>query len=1466
MCQLAVPLILPRHEKLVRGHRPVLLSWSLQTVVKTWRQQGSADVSEKNIVNVKMPLVSCISLGPFSNSKSKVLNQLLSTQYHQHNVFWCNELTEGEADPVLSDGLVETAWYLPGGDTHDTFPSPVAFVNVRGDGLREESSSKFIAKNSSLICLFMEQITQEVVNFVSNCDIRKLLLTIVHRNDYEDGLQELLEKVKLKNEQIILLNEGEYACRKVTSVVRKTVLERMKYESLRLFIINNLKDAAAKENIKIDENSTKCRKAKEASDEILSRVTQRNILEAKEEILPRQGQMWRQWSTNDKEQYRQEQRRKTEPMDTYIKTRQEEKKQCRKEQWRKDTAPELTLFLQKLLTLDKETRKYFLKWFQIGLDAHSRDELNKIWKEYRDRAKRPVSPERTKELEQLDKQLQEGSLGLEHFFREFAQIYEACADLQEITADKDKLPGIMAELLVDGYPLEIMDGDVAYVPEVWVKAVLEKVQDRKRSPLRLYVVSTLGVQSSGKSNTMFNLHFPVSSSRCTRGAFLQLIKAPDSETNYDFLAVIDTEGLKSPEMMSLLRSYEHNNELATLVIGLSDVTIVNLAMQSTADMKDTLQVAVHAFLRMKCVGQKQACYFVHQNVPSIGATSENVQAHQNLIKQLDAMTYRAAELEGRHQTYKTFSDILQYDPLEHCFYVPGLWMGNPPMAATSIGYCTEVEKVKDVILQHASSVARHKEFFSVQGFGQRLHDLWRAMKYEDFVFSFQNCLAAEAYGKLKKTFSDLKHGSMTRMNDWKTRMKIQIECTSPDMLQTVMAATTQKAHVLVDDEKIKMKKLIEEFIKKSENKEFVMGYKSDVFKEIDNFTAEMEKNILSILRQDADLRMVTAKLKGQQKEIEERLKREVQKYLNTKDLKETHQGKCLSDDQKMEMKMEFDAIWNKSVGDVNVDLLSFAKDVDIDTDVYQILCEYFEDQKHLITKTLIQNEEPINLSKLQGKFETRPELLVVKEDVVMLDHPDAKTITSGDLQRAQQAAGKVYDLALATVRRKTVRPGPYETHAANAVIKLIHDRVTSLQDGYFLYSIEFKVELAVRAAASVARAFIKAHKKFMEEDHPIRKVEAAKESYFQLFESLILQTGQAELFCKNFLSAALLSNIRRSFDPDTLANEVRSVGGQSMMTHEFLQLSMMIELAHTDSFKEYWTYINDYKKYVLRWLKRETESVFSKVHPYSSRSRLCEIGVRRLETLLDSVEISLLEAQTRCKDSFPDFISEFIRILQSEKNIMMFDMAEVDRYQGLLRISDIDNFVKVSREILHEDLRETLTSKICAWDIRNELNRLVPSVEEILFDLIVGCSSCCPFCKAPCDCHSLAKLGDHSVTIHRPRGLMGATWSKTSVLIAENCPYLLNSKTDFKNDDTNDEWVPYRNYKTYYSDWSITPSADSRTAIYWKWVFARFQKEFAKCYGVQPNMTDVPADWYTFSWEDLENDLNEIYNIKVTTL
>ena len=82
-----------------------------------------------------------------------------------------------------------------------------------------------------------------------------------------------------------------------------------------------------------------------------------------------------------------------------------------------------------------------------------------------------------------------------------------------------------AELLISGYPLELMDGDAPHVPMCWVMAVLDKLE-QLLSGKKLFILSILGIQSSGKStllNTMFGLRFTVSAGRCTRGAFIQLL-------------------------------------------------------------------------------------------------------------------------------------------------------------------------------------------------------------------------------------------------------------------------------------------------------------------------------------------------------------------------------------------------------------------------------------------------------------------------------------------------------------------------------------------------------------------------------------------------------------------------------------------------------------------------------------------------------------------------------------------------------------------------------------------------------------------------------------------------------------------------------------------------------------------------------------------------------------------------------
>uniref|UniRef100_A0AAV2M3I7 Uncharacterized protein n=1 Tax=Knipowitschia caucasica TaxID=637954 RepID=A0AAV2M3I7_KNICA len=262
------------------------------------------------------------------------------------------------------------------------------------------------------------------------------------------------------------------------------------------------------------------------------------------------------------------------------------------------------------------------------------------------------------------------SNGLAELTWEMGQLYEASLSLPEEDPSRQQLqhlPKLCAQLLIDGFPLELVDGDASNIPLRWVSDVLTQLHELVSPNNKILVVTVLGVQSTGKStllNTMFGVQFAVSSGRCTRGAFMLLIRVSEdmkASLNCDFLVIIDTEGLKSPELAQLDDSHEHDNELATLVVGLSDITIINIAMENSTDMKDILQIVVHAFLRMKEVGKKPRCQFVHQNVSDVSAHDKNLRDRELLLQQLNDMTEAAAKMERKEEN-KSFTDVMDYDP------------------------------------------------------------------------------------------------------------------------------------------------------------------------------------------------------------------------------------------------------------------------------------------------------------------------------------------------------------------------------------------------------------------------------------------------------------------------------------------------------------------------------------------------------------------------------------------------------------------------------------------------------------------------------------------------------------------------------------------------------------------------------------------------------------------------------------
>ena len=354
--------------------------------------------------------------------------------------------------------------------------------------------------------------------------------------------------------------------------------------------------------------------------------------------------------------------------------------------------------------------------------------------------------------EKIVKEISESSLGEEHIMRELAQIIEAVAYLPTphdsnlisnmlTNYNVLELPRVCAKLLLSGIPLEILDGDVSQIPIIWAKRVFTELHNILLHEKKVYIISILGIQSSGKStllNTIFGLQFPVSLGRCTRGAFMQLVPIEQSlslELGYDYIMVIDTEGLRGIEQQGF-SSHHHDNELATFAIGLANLTIINIFGEHQSDMQDILQITLTALIRMNKVYINPKCIFVHQSVASNSAEEKLMIQRSIFVDMLDDMTVSAAKQEKLAFRFQRFSDVIHFNSQSDVFYFPGLCEGETQMAPVNTSYCQAAEELRKNIFQRIQKSPN--EFQYLHNMGNRIDEIWSCIMKEDFVFHFRS--------------------------------------------------------------------------------------------------------------------------------------------------------------------------------------------------------------------------------------------------------------------------------------------------------------------------------------------------------------------------------------------------------------------------------------------------------------------------------------------------------------------------------------------------------------------------------------------------------------------------------------------------------------------------------------------------------------------------------------------------------
>ncbi|XP_061566775.1 up-regulator of cell proliferation-like [Cololabis saira] len=1436
MCQFSVPLLLPSCDT----ERCKLMLWAMRDIVKKYRPPAlsqSKGFIEERIVDSQVPMISFVRLGNCSLSKSEILNKLLSNSQQYHDTFVHHNMEGGDSPKRISNGLTEITWYLPGGNTDiDLFNQPVAVANLHGDIASFETQYSFLCQTSAAVFLFFDHLDSEC-KILTNQN-QKAQIFLVGNSESKDFSLKTLEKVATAlnlTASNCILKTKEQNIADFIKHLRKTVRGVVENPQMKMPIAH-MADIAHELGILVDEDSKECQAGKKSADAITKEI--QDLLQYKDEQLPLQGQIWKDLTNLEKEEFRL-QKLGSDNVEMYKSRLQEQRNELRKKQNSCDLSPAMTCFITAISRPGIE-RCYFLKWMRMNLDNVSRSKLSALRELYKEKSKDSAHK---KEVKEIDRQLSNSSLGTEHFFREMGQIYEASLSLPETHPSRKQLqhlPKLCAQLLLDGFPLELVDGDTSNIPLKWVSDVFKQLNHLVSQKNKIRVVTVLGVQSTGKStllNTMFGVQFAVSSGRCTRGAFMLLIRLNEDvkgKFGCDFMVIIDTEGLKSPELAKLENSYEHDNELATLVVGLSDITIINIAMENSTEMKDILQIVVHAFLRMKEVGKKPKCQFVHQNVSDVSAHEKNLRDRKLLLDQLNEMTQAAAKMEKREKN-RSFTDVMEYSPDTGNCYVPGLWNGNPPMAPVNVGYSqTLYELKKNIIQQLGECVSSANDLLE---FKEWMTSLWNAVTHENFIFSFRNSLVADAYMKLCTEFNGWEWEFKKAMYNWISNAETKISnfgtVAAKSQISDMQEFLPQLKHEATTELSKWEKKLLgnlEEYFKQTDGHVYLVQEHKEEFKNsAKRLRRELENSVVNQLTATADIRRGMKEVD----KIKENHTKEIEKAVSDL-ITECRKKKVQMIDR--ELNNEFDKMWKKTLSKMSFPDL---KRTDVFTDVDHCL-------RANVTRKGSHACQLLNKKPLQ-EFGLEPFISEYKSEGLAIKIKE-KVMAWMNLNRVnprQKVADNIIDACQDYVTNKKKRKTNYHNKYIQEILHIIDDMLSNAD---VKTDIKFEVPLKQHICADAARNFQGMHEDFMQANDPKILLDKNKEKFCADFKDVFHKRDQcqkkADEFTEQCLKPAVEDFVYLSLGPNITEEMMRS---KAFSTRSSFQGSVLMDLLSKEDFNSYVGCILFYEGYVKTWILGQIKKHFS------DASKTSGYEEEYLKSSIKNIKDAMKKAKSEKSADLKTFVEHICKELGDKLVIsqdalgafMILNNADLEQFAGWLTDSV-------------ENMEKTLKKKFKDTTFERKLEHLRVNPQAELFTRVVGCGKQCPFCKVPCEAGG-GKHKEHHASLHRPQGLGNFRWDSSTKLITDICTSLVISDITFRCSETNMEAHPYKTYREIFPDWHIPPDRSLEASDFWKYVMNKYNEKFAEAYKAKP--ADIPETWKKITKQQAERSLKDAFKV-----
>ena len=1507
-CQMAVPILLPNPY----DGSIVFPLWAMRSIIKSWKSHVGYDTFESKkhcITDYPAPVISFLKIGELEYSKSRLINAVISDS--NQNYFFNWECEGSTSKRLFVDGLGEMCCYLPSGED-DFYQDMLIFLNLRGSALNHIKQIKFIKEISFIVFLLLDEdrVDEEVIQFLrelSKVPQKTILLfpELKHDQPFKD---------KKTEESFSGLHVIKMAGKPSTEIkhdIRDEILSSLKPKTEHYRKLTDCAAIADKMEILVDEDNEECIKGKSLAEEVMINIKSVSLTEAKSKMLPIQGpNLWQKWAALNKESYR-----KLDVGDSQMKSIDTRKKEIRHAQ--NDLSQKLStvmnVFLCNLLESDGTGKLYYLQWLKMFLDDYSRQVLPQLEIAYQSviseltvaiEENKNLKTERNsqaveklkKKLEHCNEDLVNASFGLEHLFREVGQIYEARMGpkLNVERKLKDEVanyPQIIAKLMEEGYPVELMDGDASHVPVVWVSAVLDelKILHAQDNPSKLFIISVLGMQNTGKStllNTMFGLHFNVSAGRCTRGAYFQLLPLNDAlrkTTNCHYIMVVDTEGLCAPELhFKESSALMHDNELATFVIGIADMTIINIYGLTPGDLTNILGNSVNAFIRMKEIKMNLSCHFVHQNVDAVMAAKEGRLGKQRFQDKLDTLTRIAAKIRHLDEKYSSFQDVIHFNNEKDVTYFPGLLQGDPPVAPVNPGYSDKAFSLKQKLIIPLQT--RKNGYCTFSDFQQRVGKLWEAILRDKYVFSFKDTLTLIAYNELDKHLCDWSWTLNRKMMELQLTNATMIKHCKALQVNVLVQKCLADSKEALDTTYLELSKELDNFFEHSDKADILIQWKVQTEIRLKNMLIEQK----DAAKHHCKVLQVIRERDVQVDEIKKNYRQQLNDSIFKLTLETTIAEKSHSQRQDI-----FDTHWKQwlnKLHKVNTTEL-FTSDNTIDETISDTLQEIFNEDRARVIMLLQQKplaergnalifhtdpEKHLTLTKL---FKTLILFKFGKQDdkgiLIEANHTTETFLSKAD-DAIQQAVNKLHD------------------YNKDVVFDILMTLKTSIEqhnkaNKSYKFSPEYSVDIAVFVASYAARKLKEMVKKLKIENNPVNSLTKLKHVFLNTFESQFTAALKDETAADN-LSTLLAPSIRKALVEILrieIVEDIRS--GPQFKGKKYFIAQILEDLANEHDFDLYKTYLSNSAKSFRYWAKVYVEQHCQAKH--NEETKLIALAKVHLHTIIKDITKATYDLKEQysgsdttkphCEskeDSMdcstnPDNNDEKTCIemnrwlegfLEKLNKTLSVDSQEVQQMIGIKKLKNLNIFTQRFINNLENEKNNILQKLKDQSTDMAEISEWNNPPHLVLCNTLIGCTEQCPFCKEQCeltdpDHLTLGKV--HFTETHRLQCLGTYTWVADKSLVLEICSELVETDKSFREPDTDpEEYIPYKDYKTIYKDWLISNENPRSGPIYWQWFFAEFNAEIVEWVG--SSATSVPSAWKLLTKDDAISSLAELYGSK----